>query len=326
MEDLGNIVEELRLDGLRPSTIHRMRLHVVEDGSGLPVTLPVMVARGQRDGPVLGVVAAVHGDEVNGIPAIHSLFSTLEPKRLRGTVVGVLVVNYPAFDRHTRRYLDGVDLNHIMPGRRGGNASAAYANRIMDRVVGKFDYLIDLHTASRGRINSLYARADLTKSINAKLAHLLRPQIIVHKQPRDGSLRGEAAHLGIPAVTLEIGNPMRFQPEFIRTTVRGLRAVMAHLEMIKSRRRAEGREPIVCGESFWKYTDRGGLLTVHPELCQRLRAGEQLGEIRNVYGDVTERYEMPVDGVIIGKAVNPVGYTGARIAHIGVESPIPTED
>lgn len=318
MEDLGVLCSELTPESIRPGTVQRLRLQIVEDGAGLPVAVPVVVARGKRPGPMLGIIAAIHGDEINGIPVIHELLDRIEPSRLSGTLVAVLVVNYPSFDRHQRRFIDGVDLNHIMPGVAVGATSQTYAHRLIERIVGKFDVMIDLHTASRGRVNSLYARADLSHEVSARVAHLLRPQIILHNTPRDGTMRGEASERGIPSVTLEVGNPQRFQPELIRSSVRGIVSVMAYLGMVKVRPRKEGKEPVVCSSSYWVYTDRGGLLTVHPRLCQRLTAGESLAQLTNVFGDVTRTYRVPEDSVLIGKAVNPVGYTGARIAHLGL--------
>lgn len=320
-EDLGEVTTELDLESLRPATTYRFRLQLTEDGAGFPLSVPVLVARGKSEGPVLGVLAALHGNEINGIPVIHRLFERMEASRLAGTVIGVLVANYPSFERRQRRFIDGIDLNHMMPGRADGNTSHVYAHRLLDRVVRHFNHMIDLHTASGGRANSLYARADMLDENSATLAKLLRPQIILHNPPRDGTLRGAAEDLGIPAVTLEIGNPQRFQPEFIRSAVRGIRWCMMQLDMLKAKPGPAtfDYEPIICNDSFWMYTDRGGLLTVHPKLCARLQHGEPLATLRNIFGDITAEYTMPVDGVIIGKAMNPVGHTGARIAHIGIE-------
>ena len=36
------------------------------------VTIPVMVARGMIPGNVVGITAALHGNELNGIPLIHT--------------------------------------------------------------------------------------------------------------------------------------------------------------------------------------------------------------------------------------------------------------
>jgi hypothetical protein len=62
-------------------------------------------------------------------------------------------------------------------------------------------------SASFGRVNSLYVRADMTDARTNRLARLQNPQIIVHNTGPDGSLRGAAMALGKPAVTIEIGNP-----------------------------------------------------------------------------------------------------------------------
>ena len=49
----------------------------------------------------------------------------------------------------------------------------------MDRIASKFEYLIDLHTASKGRVNSLYVRADMTNPKTCKMAKLQNAQVIL---------------------------------------------------------------------------------------------------------------------------------------------------
>ena len=43
----------------------------------------------------------------------------------------------------------------------------------------QMDYLLDLHTASFGRVNSLYVRADMNDPVTARLAKLQNPQVRV---------------------------------------------------------------------------------------------------------------------------------------------------
>jgi hypothetical protein len=71
--------------------------------------------------------------------------------------------------------------------------------------------VVDLHTASFGRINSYYVRADLNDPDANALASLLKPQIILHDAGHGGTLRGAATKLGIKAITVEIGNPQLLQ-------------------------------------------------------------------------------------------------------------------
>jgi predicted deacylase len=48
------------------------------------------------------------------------------------------------------------------------------------------------------------------------MASLQNPQIVVHSDSPDGSLRGAAMARGIWAVTVEIGDPSRFQKRFVK--------------------------------------------------------------------------------------------------------------
>ncbi|MBT6888980.1 MAG: peptidase M14, partial [Gemmatimonadales bacterium] len=137
-----------------------------------------------------------------------------------------------------------------------------YASRLLDRIIGNFDYLVDLHTASFGRVNSLYVRADLSDETTRSMALRQRPQIILHNSPGDRTLRGAAMERGIPAITIEVGDPQRFQSRFIKATRNGIWSMLADAKMLPKRKQAEPKPPIMCSSSNWIYTDRGGLLEV----------------------------------------------------------------
>jgi len=313
------LVDELEIEKLPGQATSRLLVELVQDGLGRPVRVPVLVARGKRPGPILGITSALHGNELNGIRVIHALLEQLDLARLRGSIVAVVVANVPGFERRQRAFSEGTDLNHIMPGDPRGNAADVYAHRLVDRlVIRSFDYLVDLHTASFGRANSLYVRADLNHEVTAQMAYLLRPQIIVHNPPSDHTLRGTAAERGIPAITVEVGDPQRFQPRYIRGTLVGLRAVLGLLGMIARRPVAPGAEPLLCQRSYWLRTAHGGLLEVLPQLTDQVQAGAIIARLANVFGDLTEEYQAPEAGVVIGKNLDPVARTGDRILHLGV--------
>lgn len=284
-----------------------------------PVTIPVMVARGAIDGPVFGITAAVHGNEVNGIPIIQRLFAELDPTTLRGTVVGVPIVSAYAFRNANRTFFEGFDLNRIMPGKPDGNVGEVYANRILARLVQYFDYLVDVHTASFGRANSLYVRSDLRNERSRKMAFLQSPEIIVHNEARDGTLRDAAMELGIAAITVEVGDPLRFQRRMIRDSLVGIRAILDEFGFIPSAPTAqEDDAPIVCSRSQWIYADDGGLLEVLPDLAELVERGKPIARLRNPFGDILATYSAPFEGVVVGKSTNPVCRTGSRILHLGL--------
>ena len=311
-------ITELHLEDIPKGSLKYYWLEIVSDGLGNPISIPLIIAKGIYDGPTLGLTAVVHGNELNGIPVIQRLFSEIDINELRGTIIGVPVVNVPSFMRNTRRFTDGVDLNHIMPGKKDGNVSQIYAFRFVDRLVKHFDYLIDLHTASFGGINSYYIRADMEQEATNELALLQNADIIEHNPPSDGTLRGAADELGIPAITIEVGNPSVFQRRLIRGGVEGIHNVLCHLKMTEGELELTGKQTIICKSSYWLYTDRGGLLSLNVDLLDQFNAGQKIATLRDVFGKPLKEYHSPEAGTVIGKSVSPVNQSGGRILHLGI--------
>ena len=317
----AEVVNFLKVDEL-PMGISRLFVELVGDGLASGIRVPVLVAKG-TDGPTFGITACIHGNELNGIPVIHRLFRELDVSTVRGTIVGVVALNVPGLHLKQRGFIDGTDLNRIMPGKPNGSIPDVYAYRILERIVDQFDYLLDLHTASYGRVNSLYVRADMKNTRTAAMAYLQSPEIIVHNPASDTTLRGAAMDRGIPAITVEIGNPGVWQERYTSGAYEGVMAVLKHEGFIEGKaRRSDSAPPVLCSSSSWMYTDRGGLLEVFPKLVQRLTEGEEVAIVRDAFGNVIRRYQAGRNGIVIGKSINPVGQTGARILHLGVVEPV----
>jgi len=314
---LPDYVDHLPLDDLAPGR-YRWALDVAENAAGRSIRLPVLAVRGEKPGPVFGLTAAVHGNELNGIPTIHRLFKRIEPADLSGTVVGVTIVNMPGFIRNDRRFPDGADLNRILPGKPDGNESAFYAHRVKTRVLDRFDYLVDLHTASFGRVNTLYIRADMSDPTTASIARTIGAQIIVHNKGSDGTVRDCVASRGKPAITVEIGDPQVIDREKIRTSRIGIRDVMEQVGMLPPDDQEALQTAVECVSSRWLYTDAGGILEVPVALAQTVAEGDVIATIVNPWGERTRTYRAPFAGIVVGKSTNPVARAGSRIVHLGV--------
>lgn len=306
------------LSDTKPGTVAKYMMHICTDGMAVPIYVPVIVVRGAHDGPIVGITAAVHGNELNGIPVIQEVVAALNPKTMRGTVVGVPGVNIPALVRRQRRFIDGTDLNHIMPGRADGTVSQVYAYRIVERIVKHFTHLFDLHTASFGRVNSYYIRADMANPTVREMVEHQGAQIVVHNPPGDGTLRGAADDLGIHAITLEVGNPNTFQRNVIRSTSTGIVNYLIRIGLCEGEIEAASHESVLCNRSYWLYSDTGGLLAISPRIIDLVKTGDMIGELRNPFGDHIRAYYAPEDGIVIGHSVNPLCQTGGRLIHLGI--------
>lgn len=318
-----NHIDHLDIEKLECGKLYKFWFDLVSGPFGNAISLPLIIAKGTEDGPTLGLTAAVHGNELNGIPVIQKFFSLVNLESLKGIIIGIPVVNIPSFMTKKRRFIDGTDLNHIMPGKPRGTVSEVYAYRFTQKILPHFDYLIDLHTASFGRINSFYVRADMDKEVVRTMARLQNPQIIVHNRPSDGTLRGAAAEYGIPAITVEVGNPNMFQRGMIKNSTSGIMNVAVNLGMVDGEIVKAPIKPVICDHSYWIYTDHGGLLTVYPSLTEMILKGDVIARQLDIFGDEKAEYYAPEDGVIIGKSINPVNQTGGRILHLGIEKKRP---
>ena len=319
-------INEINIDNLPPNQIKKFWLKLTDNGISQPVLVPLIIAKGKTTSPVLGLTAALHGNELNGIPIIRNIMEDLDIKNLNGTIIAVPGLNSIGIPHHKRRFLDEADLNRNFPGKRDGNRSQQYVWNINQKILSRFDFLIDMHTASFGRVNTLYVRADMDDEQMKQMALLQDADIILNSKGSPSTntsnsglrtMRSEAMLKGIPAITVEYGNPQVYQNDLIRRGSRGIKNVMAWLKMTDDQI-TDHPKATLCKNSFWMYTDKGGYLEVYAELNQKVKSKDLIAVLRNPFGDVLEYYYAPDDGIVIGKSSNPVNMAGGRILHLGL--------
>jgi uncharacterized protein len=113
-----------------------------------PTNLPMRVIRGRKDGPIVFVSAAIHGDELNGIEIIRRIRKLSILNKLKGTLILVPVVNVYGIMNLSRYLPDRRDLNRSFPGSIQGSLASRVAKVFFDEIVSRCDLGIDLHTAS----------------------------------------------------------------------------------------------------------------------------------------------------------------------------------
>ena len=309
-------VENIDLKKIKPGISH-FWLKVVTNIFGNDIKIPLMVAKGKKKGPVFGITALVHGDELNGLSVIQKVFDRLDLENLKGTIIASPIINVPGFLARKREFSDGRDLNHKFPGKEKGGESVIYAFNIFQRLIINFDYLLDLHTARFGNVNSYYLRANLKEKKIEELSNLLNAEIILNCEGGKGTLRRQAYENKITAITLELGDPNKFQKEMISDSTQGLMNCLISLGMQPGKIILNKEKPIICNSSKRIHTEIGGILEVLPEQGDVIKKGEKIAIVKNVFGKIIEEYFSPDDGVVIGKNINPVNHAGSRIVHMG---------
>lgn len=294
-----------------------------ESYTGDRTTIPMAVLNGAEDGPRLFVTAAIHGDELNGIAVCRELLTLLDPAHLAGIVIVVPIVNVLGAQIHSRYLPDRRDLNRSFPGTRSGSMASRIARLLMDEVVADSDLGIDLHTAANRRTNVPQLRINAGNDRASDLAEVFRPPYVLDASLRSGSLREVAHELGVPVLTYEGGEALRFDEEAVRVAVDGTLRILAHLGMTD--RAPEPEHPTVrMHESRWIRAERGGIVDMHVEPGQEVVEGEALWTTTSPLGPERATVESPVDGVVIGATTLPLVSPGEAIVHVGIPGDRPS--
>lgn len=311
----SNNINDFNLNSFSCGLTHTW-LKLVSNTFGNDIKVPLMVCKGELNGPTFGLTALVHGDELNGLSVIQKVFDKIDYKKLSGTIVAIPIVNVPGFLRKERNFSDGRDLNHKFPGKENGGESSIYAFNVFEKVIKKLDYLLDLHTAKAGNINSFYVRANLKNEKIKEISLLLDAQIILNSEGGKGTLRRQANDHGVLSITLELGNPSIFEKEVISRSIQGIFNCLIGLEMLDGEILLSGK-PVICNNSYRIQTSQGGIMEVLPELTSIIEKGEKIAIIKDVFGEVIKEYFSSYSGIVIGKNISPINNAGSRIMHLG---------
>ncbi len=283
-----------------------------------PVMMPIHVINGRRDGPVLFVSAAIHGDEINGVEIIRRLLNTRQIQKLKGALIAVPVVNVYGFISQSRYLPDRRDLNRSFPGSETGSMAARLAHTFMQEVVSQCTHGIDLHTGAIGRENLPQIRAKVIDAPEtAAMACAFGAPVILNAELRDGSLREAVNEFGVPVLLYEAGEALRFDEVAIRAGVKGITRVMRHLGMLaKSKSRKKPAEPLVAKKSQWVRAPQSGVLRMIVPLGGQVQKSDIIGWVADPFGEQEEEICASVSGIIIGKTNLPLVHEGEAVFHI----------
>ncbi|MCB9359969.1 MAG: succinylglutamate desuccinylase/aspartoacylase family protein [Flavobacteriales bacterium] len=283
------------------------------------VEVPVIVARGEKPGPIILFNAGIHGDEVNGVEIVRQIISKGYHKPECGTVVCIPVLNVFGFLHKTREFPDGRDLNRVFPGSKEGSLASRFAYYLMKDVVPYVDYCVDYHTGASSRFNYTHLRIEGTNPKSIELANVFgAPYILLSKQlPK--SFRSEAAKIGVGVLLFEGGKSLDLDRAVTKVGVKGALRIMHHLGMRDFTKQLSTEtfvEPITLTDSTWMRARHSGMFRTSVSIGTKIKKGMVLGSISDPFGDFEKRVISKHDGVIICSNHSPLVHQGDAIFHI----------
>ena len=215
-----------------------------------------------------------------------------------------------------QRYMpDRRDLNRSFPGSPRGSLAGRLAHLLMDEIISRCDYGIDLHSGSDNRANWPQIRADLDDLRTREAAEAFGAPVTLHARTRDGSLREAATVQGMAMLLFEGGEDNRYDDYAIEAAQHGVLRVLAALGMIDS---APGSSAptMISRSSRWVRARRGGLLRAEVGLGEAVRRRQVLGHLSDIYGRSNLAVRAPFDGLVIGMARTPRANQGDALFHV----------
>ncbi|AQT59912.1 succinylglutamate desuccinylase/aspartoacylase family protein [Cellvibrio sp. PSBB023] len=287
---------------------------------GFSEETPILVVNGAMPGKTLCLTGAVHGDELNGIEMVRRVVYGIEPANLTGTIIGVPVANIMGFRRNSRYLPDRRDWNRYFPGNTHGSSASRLAHSFFSNIILHCDALVDIHTGSFHRTNLAQLRADLSDENVAKLAQSFGAIAVLNGRGNPNSLRAAAVRAGIPAVTLEAGEPMAIQSKVVDEGVAAINTLLAKMGMYGKQKRWTRIAPVYY-RSAWVRANQSGILFSKATLGQRVREDDVLGTVTDPITNARTTIKSPYNGRIIGMALDQVVLPGFAAYHIGIQTP-----
>lgn len=299
---------------IAPGSRRVVEIPVAQNYRGATVSVPARVWRAEREGPTVLVLAAVHGDEINGTGTVRQIMLDQPFEMVSGSLILVPVVNILGFERHSRYLPDRRDLNRCFPGDAGGSRAARYAHAIFS-LVEVSDFVIDLHSATVRRTNFPNIRADMSDPGSARIARAFGCELVIDGKGPLRSLRRSATRVGHPTIILEAGEALKFEPMMVESGVRGIRNVLIDLGMVEGK----PKRPVyqaVCKRTRWVRASNGGLLQFHVAPGDVIEKGQPITTTTSLLGKERDVILAPFDGVVMGMTTLPAVAPGDPVCHL----------
>jgi predicted deacylase len=308
-------------------------------------------------GRKLSLSASIHGDEYNGIAAVQRVFRQLnaivQGGEFNGTIIGLPTMN-PNGNQHNQRNFYSssengflTNLNRVFPGAdplEGAAIPDAYAYAIWNNLWGNtsnVDVAVDLRTLccriwlpiprsphrtwsehfadtpTTGDSGPLWCYADFRLPYVQRLAELAQPDIIKIDPGEPGSIETTWVDNSVPAITLEIGTPKRWEPDYIQRTEDYIFRLLADLHMTPASSRTSTEIDL---SNTYKatnisniHTTRTGWVETFVDILDDVTDGQQIGKVYNSWGDVIENLTSTVNGRVLQLKTDPAAEQGARV-------------
>ncbi|MFY9242111.1 MAG: succinylglutamate desuccinylase/aspartoacylase family protein [Polaribacter sp.] len=282
------------------------------------VKVPVIVERSLEEGPVILLLAGVHGDEVNGVSIIREIINQKLNVPKKGTIICIPVFNIFGYLIQTREFPDGRDLNRMFPGSLNGSLASQFAYQFTKEIAPFVDYVIDYHTGGGERDNIAQIRLESSEEKTLELANVFNSPFVVNSGYIAKSLRESLNKMGKTVLLFEGGKSKNLNPTVINHGIRGTKNVLIHLGFIDGEITLT-EKPIFIKKAKWIRSNYSGMFKILVTNGSRVKKKDILGVIQDPFGEFKKRIYATADCHIFCINKTPIVNKGEALFHVSVE-------
>jgi predicted deacylase len=290
--------------------------------------IPVHVVKGQLQGPTLLILAAVHGDEYEGVQTAIELCRDLLPQHIRGTAMFVPVTNVSAYygiSRNTPE--DGGNLAREFPGTTDGTVTQRLAWYIAARLLADADFLLDFHSggaylALTPFVGYYHHDSELGRRSQAAAEAFGMTTIWGHERILPGRTITAATEQGIPWLYTEGYGGRRVKEEEQLSFRNGALRLMEHLSMLIDSQTwiREAAPPIrlrLRGSEHFDLdstqAEMDGFFIPAVRLGDRVEPGDKVGAVYDWFGQEVQGVYAEIAGYVVSLSGTPKVQQGMNL-------------
>jgi N-alpha-acetyl-L-2,4-diaminobutyrate deacetylase len=299
-----------------------------DDSAWGAVMIPITVVR-SGDGPTALLTGGNHGDEYEGPIALLKLAAALRPEQIRGRVIVLPAMNYPAFRAQKRTSpIDGGNLNRSFPGRPDGTVTEKIADYIHRELLPLAEYVLDYHSGGRtltflpfAAAHELPDKAQEARCIAAMEAFAAPWSVVMRELDSVGMYDTVAEAMGKVFVTTELGGSGTATAETVRIAERGVHNFLVHAGILQAEPRpAPTRHLTMPSDDCFVVSEGDGLVEFCFDLGEPVAPGDEIVRLHPVdaCGRPAESYRARLGGILAGRHVPGLAQPGDCLAVVAV--------
>lgn len=279
-------------------------LFIEDDDAGI-FKMPVGIVNGSETGPTVCITGGMYGTIYTGIDACIRIYNELDPKKLKGTVITIPVIEITGFQKcMDESPIDHLNPNRVFPGDPNGSITHRIAHVVFNEVIRKSQYHLDLRGGDLWEqlltfsIFNKTGRKDYDDKVE-EIAKSLGTEYYLISPEQKGTLITEAGKIGVYSIILEASKGLAtYDEDDIQINMKGIQNLLKKLRMIDGQPSIPPRQKQEEFEIHLVKAQHGGLLYLQCKCGQILSKGQKLGTVKNLKGQTLQEFTAPIDGII----------------------------